>query len=285
MTPDQMRRARRQGETLPHHQAHEMVAQVEAGHIRTKWHHGLGDVSAFTQVASSYLSRGWKITADVNPYSANLWRAVGCEVVSDSQFVPHPYHHGPNKIKHNIGRKPWPEVPVPEVWTEIKEREPPSLSPWLSPEGRRRVEEIVGGQAPVVLHTVSHTWHSAKDLPPELTAEVVKLLRADGHRVVVLGEDFSTEDVVTTWHLLDRAAGVIAVGAGIQLLASHWTTTRTLGVWHQHRPETYSVPRSNTRHLARKGPRDAEWPVVEYAGEMPDARVIVALASGWFKRG
>lgn len=280
-TADQMRRARRTGQPLPD----DVPALVTQGDIRFRFMHGLDDVAAFTMVASSYLSRGWRMTVDVTPYSAHLWRAVGATVVDDATLQAHPYNHGPdNKIRHNIGLAPMPPIDVAEVWSEITTRHPVSLSPWLSPEGRAAVEEVVGDQAPVVIHDKAHTWHSAKELPPELTAEVVELLRQAGHRVIILGKDFATNDVVTLWHLLDRAAGIIAIGSGVQLLASHWTRTPVLGVWHQHSPATFAVPRANTRHLVRTGLVGLEeYSVVEYAGEMPRAEAVVASASEWFK--
>lgn len=276
------RKARLEGREVPRPAPPDEVFKQ----VHIAFPHGLGDSALMALTVPIYLLHGWQITVDPTPYSRVLWQRAGANIRSGG--TPHKFPHAPsgqNKFRFNLGRPPLPPLPSVDLWNEVQTIQL-GLEDEVTQAGRGVVDYWVKRKM-IAFNGNGHTLQDAKDLPPELQAEVVRLLLDADYDVVMVGSEvpfsdprvqrWDTSFLPNLWYLLDSVDGVIAIDSGVLHLASHWCDVATVGVWTGHRPESFALP-SSTVHIAREGGRNGEYSVKEYSGKLPSANLIVQTA-------
>ena len=235
--------------------------------------HGLGDHALFAHALSLWTKRGVAVRVSTDADLACLFKAAGCEVVTDAS-TSFPYWQSPtdqptrqdwqeNKLGWNLSQLPVIGLPE-DLWPEVQSVKL-DLRPYLTAASKKAIDKFLKPLGKVILiHTQGNTGKKEKDCPDELglyrelldrTDCTLLLLDWDSRvtrlhhpRIRHLTDDFRKVSVPELAYLIEKAELLIGVDSG-PLHLSRVTDTPAIGLWYGHQPSRYALPRANTVHL------------------------------------
>ncbi len=230
--------------------------------ISQKFKHGVGDCCNYAHCIPSLINQGYQVEIETSPEKEALFLAAGATITTnakDTQHYPNPMQ-GNNKLKQNL--------PPGASWEDTLATSL-SLEAFLTPEQKQSLDSSLP-QKFIALHTMGNTSPNAKNLPNETTLELYQallpypLLLLDWDNRVPKYADYRITHSLELGHIsipmaayiIQKANLLIAIDSGMYHLA-RFTTTKVLGLWFQHSPWSYALPRANTINLAL--PKPGNW--------------------------
>lgn len=284
--------------------------------ISIRFHHGLGDAANAAHLLALYVRRQVPVEVECTPDKAPLFRAAGCAIVPSARQVCHwphppapgaPRHDDPwsgNKVAWNVSHGPLPDIGgYWERWQELCDLDL-DLGPYVPEEERQAVNRFLGRfpRPWVAYHPMGNTSPERKNLTREQQLGFLRgmLDRTDAtvfvldwdrrvhwfhnRRIINVAEEHGPLSTTQLAWLLDRADLFVGVDSGpLHLL--RFTRTPGLGVWRDHFPSHFALPRAETlhlvpsRHSAWTRYRRAAWNLVEAGAEAVPGDEIAHWAS------
>lgn len=251
------------------------------------FHHGLGDCANAACLCSLYARRGYALEIQCDPDKAPLFRAAGATIVN--RFDPTGKHrhdwlhtHGNevwefNKSGCNLSREPLPNIGNPaSLWPELCAAGPDlDMESEVTPDIDANIERTIADlpRPLILMHTMGNTsperknydahqttllYHELLDRTPGTLLLLdwdARVPRCTNHRVRHMVEHFPRLSLPETYRLMTRADLFIGVDSG-PLHLVNLTRLPAIGLWGDHTPERFAIPRDLTLHLTANS--DAE---------------------------
>lgn len=270
------------------------------GSIAISFKHGLGDAANFAHMIPLYVRRGYRV--QVHPGHADhapVFRAGGAEIVDRGDIVRWPEGGGHNKNALNLGRAPMPSIGDPsDLWQEYVAVRL-DFSGQVIDADRESVAHILADlPRPIVaLHVIGFSWTNGqgalRNYPEGSTRRLASLLlKGMPGSVVFLDRDrrapriadpriryFHDYSPGQLYEVLDRVEVLAGIDSG-PLNFVRFTKAPAVGIWTNHHPADYLLPRPETRNVVacRHAGRLAapEWNVIISPDDGPSPPIVAA---------
>jgi len=275
--------------------------------VHVAFRHGLGDCAHAAHLFALYRSLGHSIVVDCDMDKALLFQAARCVVALNAPFG-HPWDHAPapdspglhdhysgNKTAWNISKGGLPDIgSAAERWGDLCNVKL-DLDGLVGDDARAEVAVYMSKlPRPIaLLHTKGNTSQEAKNYPDELHNELYRaILDRIGGTLLILDWDsrvpwfshYGLRHMEVDWkgHLttaelyetIKSADCLVGVDSGV-LHFARFTETPAVGIWKDHYPSHFALPRKDTVHIV--GNRSPEWTrrrrlafnILDVAGDIP----------------
>lgn len=248
--------------------------------VRIAFAHGIGDATNFAHLIPLYTRRGYTVQVACRPDEAPVFLAGGAQIITDAA-PNHPWGHAPahalvpwpqpwnrNKNGWNLfGGNPFTRLKgnPADLWREYTEVRL-DFGPQVTDADRARADEMLAGaRRPIIAcHHRGFEWGSYRDYPDDLARDLWRRLVAEtGGTVVVLDRDaraarLDHPDVRyfqyywprEMYEVMRRADLFIGIDSG-PLNFVRFMDVPAVGIWREHYPSDYLLPRENTVHVVQ----------------------------------
>lgn len=242
------------------------------------FHHGLGDASNFAHMLPLFLRREYDVEIECSPDKAVLFRAAGARIVPHAARE-HPWLHplvdhcerldqqwSGNKVGFNLDQQPMPDIGrAHERWNELCSVRL-SLKELSTPRARDAALELINDlpRPIILLHTQGNCSPESKNYAPAHALYYQLLDRTKGslilldwdnrvpkmhtYRVRHLTDDYRPLNLLELYELMEMSDLFIGIDSGL-LHFTRFTGINAIGVWPQHYPAHFLLPRENTLNL------------------------------------
>src|SRR5579884_2264736 len=271
------------------------------------FYHGLGDCANAAHLFALYKNLGHPIVVECAPDKNPILQAAGCQLAGNAPSG-HPWEHAPvpgspvlddpwsgNKTAWNISRGGLPNIGgYIQRWPDLCKVKL-DLEGQVPDDVKADVASYLGKlPRPVVcLHTKGNTSPGQKNYPDDLHHDLYRgILERVGGTILLLdwdsrvpwfhhhgirhlkGDWKGSLTIPELYEVIKGADCVVGVDSGV-LHFARFTDTPAVGIWKDHHPSHYALPRTNTVHVVPdKWPaltrrRRLDFNLVEVPGPVP----------------
>lgn len=245
--------------------------------IAVSFTHGLGDAANFAHMIPLYTRRGYRVQVHCGHADhAPLFRAAGAEIVGSGESCHWPEAWGRNKNWNNLNRPPLPIIGDPaELWREYVDVRL-DFAPQVCEADRLSVDQLLANlPRPIVaMHVRGFAWGDnsgeKRSYPDASTVRLVSTLLGAKCSIIMLDRDSRAPRIDDTrvryfhdyspgqlYEILARVEVFAGIDSG-PLNFVRFTQTPAVGIWVNHHPTGYALPRPETRHVVANRHADSD---------------------------
>jgi hypothetical protein len=235
--------------------------------------HGLGDCSNFAHQIPLYTKRDHQVKIECTSDKAPLFVAAGATTIPGRAEKHHPWLHANHEqvkaLNHWSGSKPgWniSQAPMPNIghcsklWREYCDVEL-NLDAFVTEKEKKVIDDYLSKiNGPIILcHFQGNTGPEAKNINHTLQSEIItgllsetdatiinldwdnRVWKAKNARVKHL-KDFRHINIIELYYLMKKSNLLIGIDSGV-LHFSRFARIPTVGLWVQHAPSHFVLPR------------------------------------------
>lgn len=272
--------------------------------IELSFSHGLGDAANFAHMIPLYTRRGYKVSISSRyDDQAPIFLAGGATMGREGTVHPWVQKVGKNKNHLNLSHPPMPYIGDAEDLIDEYNAVKLDFSGQVSSGDADAVNILFDriSSPVIVLHMKGETWTRGSGVnrfyPDESILRLLRvLLERTGATIIILDRDrqaphlnagrvcyFRDFGPGQLYEVLRRADLLIGIDSG-PLHFVRFTDTPAIGIWLNHYPADFALPRANTIHAVGSNHADRDekdgdgWNTIVAADPVPSPDFVAELA-------